>query len=179
VTGGVGAGKSSFLQEVVQTLRERAVFPAGFLAEGIVEKGERKGYRLADLTSGERRPFGEVRERKGRIHTGRFTFNQETLRWGEDLLWQAVSREDTPLIILDEVGPLELKGKGWARAMEHLLHQSRIPQVWAVRSRAVEAVIKAWNLSPAAVVDVGKQTPAELTELLLSFIVDVSQRKDL
>jgi nucleoside-triphosphatase THEP1 len=166
VTGAVGAGKTSFLQTLAEELKKKGIPVAGFLAQGVVEDGRKKGYRLLDLASGESRPFGEVRNRRGRIHTGRFTFNRETLRWGEDLLWQAVSDERNAVIIVDEVGPLELKGKGWAPALERLLRESDHPQVWSVRSRSREAVMKAWNFRPAAVIEVTGQTPGDLVRLL-------------
>ena len=166
VTGNVGEGKTAFLRQLVRLLEEKRITPAGFLAEGIVEGGEKKGYRLRDLTSGETRPFGEARKREGRIHTGRFTFNREAFRWGEDLLWEAVTGNGRCVIIIDEVGPLELKGKGWAGALERLLREGGKPQVWSVRTRAREAVMRAWNFTPAAIIEVGKNTPEELLSLL-------------
>jgi len=166
VTGNVGEGKTAFLRRLALLLKEKEITPAGFLAEGVVEGNEKKGYRLRDLTSGETRPFGEVRKRKGRIHTGRFTFNRDAFRWGEHLLWGAVTGDGRTVIIIDEVGPLELKGKGWAGALERLLRESGRPQVWAVRARAREAVTRAWNFTPAAVIEIGKNTPEELVSLL-------------
>ncbi len=167
VTGEVGEGKTSFLRDLAALLRERKIGTAGFLAEGIVEKGEKKGYRLRDLATGETRPFSEMRKKQGRIHTGRFTFNRETVRWGEDLLWDAVTRgRDHTVIILDEIGPLELKGKGWARALDNLLRNSSMPQVWSVRSRSLAAVVRAWNFTPVRVIEVSRGSPAELAAML-------------
>ncbi len=176
VTGGVGEGKTSFLRELATALQQRKIRTAGFLAEGIMEKGEKKGYRLVDLASGEARPFGEARKKHGRIHTGRFTFNRDTVRWGEDLLWKAVSEgRDHTVIILDEVGPLELKGKGWARALDHLLRDSITPQVWSVRNRSLRSVTLAWNFTPARIVEVGENTPGDLAALLQKTL---EQKKD-
>ena len=167
VTGGVGEGKTSFLQHLVSRLQQRKIRTAGFLAQGIVEGEEKKGYALLDLASGETRPFSEARKKHGRIHTGRFTFNRETVRWGEDLLWNAVSSgRDHTVIILDEIGPLELKGKGWARALDNLLRNSNTTQVWSVRSRSVAAVVRAWNFTPARIIEVGRGSPDELAALL-------------
>ena len=68
------------------------------------------------------------------------------------------------VLVIDEVGSLELKGQGWARAIEGILKESSMPQVWAVRYRLVNAVQTAWNFRAEEIVDINTQTPAGLAE---------------
>ncbi len=164
VTGPVGAGKTTWLKEAVGELEEKGIHPAGLLAEGVMENNQKRhGYRLVSVADGETKPFGFAGKKKGKISTGRFTFYPDAVRWGEDILWKGLTG-GAGVLIIDEVGSLELKGRGWALAINGLLKENAVPQVWAVRSRLVEAVQAAWSFRAAAVYDVQKDSPKDLAE---------------
>ncbi len=163
VTGPVGAGKTTFLKDLVSELKKKGIKTAGLLAEGVIEDGEKKGYRLVSVSDDEKKPFGYVKAKRGKVSTGKFTFSPDAVRWGEDVLWKGVVNGKDVLII-DEVGSLELKGQGWARAIEGILKESPMPQVWAVRYRLVDAVQTAWSFRAEEIVDINTQTPARLAD---------------
>ena len=175
VTGAVGAGKTLWLKELIAELKKTGLKPAGLLAEGIMENSQKKGYRLVSVTDGESKPFGFASEKKGRISTGKFTFYPDAIHWGEDVLWKSLS-DNTDVLIIDEVGSLELKGQGWAKVIAGLLKESPVPQVWAVRSRLVDAVQAAWNFHAAGILEVGKDTPRDLVEKLKNHHSDSHQQ---
>jgi nucleoside-triphosphatase THEP1 len=48
------------------------------------------------------------------------------------------------LKIIDELGPVELKGDGWANAMDHLMTTWRGPMIWVVRESLIGAMQQRW-----------------------------------
>jgi nucleoside-triphosphatase THEP1 len=46
---------------------------------------------------------------------------------------------------VDEVGPFELAGGGWAPALDELAREARKPVVMVVRSSIVDAVRRRWG----------------------------------
>ncbi len=176
VTGAVGAGKTAWLKKLVAELKKTGLKPSGLLAEGILENGQKKGYRLVSVTDGASKPFGFAGKKKGKISTGRFTFYPDAIHWGEDVLWRSLS-DNPDVMIVDEVGSLELKGQGWAHAIAALLKESSVPQVWAVRSRLVDAVQAAWNFRAAGILEAGKDTPRDLVQKLKNHSSDPHQQE--
>ena len=67
VTGPVGAGKTTFLKDLVNELKKKGIKTAGLLAEGVVKDGERKGYRLVSVSDDEQKPFGYVKPKRGKV----------------------------------------------------------------------------------------------------------------
>jgi nucleoside-triphosphatase THEP1 len=57
------------------------------------------------------------------------------------------------MVLVDEVGPLELGGKGWAPLLAPLLELGVPVQVWVVREDAVDQVKAAWPVDGTRVVD--------------------------
>jgi nucleoside-triphosphatase THEP1 len=70
------------------------------------------------------------------------------------------------LLVIDEVGSLELRGAGWADVLPPLLDRCRLPQLWVVQSAWLEAVCKKWQLHPIRVIDAS--TPHALDDLTAS-----------
>ncbi len=49
-------------------------------------------------------------------------------------------------LIVDEIGPFELQGKGWAKAVSKIRHELDIPMLWVVRNQLVEDVINHFKI---------------------------------
>lgn len=55
---------------------------------------------------------------------------------------------------MDEVGPLEIRGEGWAPCLPPLLALDGPVHLWVVRHTCLEKVRHAWKLENVAIVDV-------------------------
>ena len=102
-------------QAAVECLRARGLSVAGILAPGLLEDGRRSGFDLVDLGPG-KRPVGARGRRTGPAHPqwSRFAFSPDGLALGERALGPGAFGAD--VIVVDEVGPFELAGGGWASA---------------------------------------------------------------
>ncbi len=115
ITGTPGIGKTTLVRRIVERLPVDAV--AGFYTAEIRSKGKRMGFELRGL-NGERRTLAHVdlksRHRVGRygVDTGGFEVFLEKL----DLL-----HPDVTLVVIDEIGKMELFSKRFQLLVHKLL----------------------------------------------------------
>jgi nucleoside-triphosphatase THEP1 len=157
IAGGHGAGKSSLAAALARLLRESGLKPAGILAEGSWENGVRSGFALVDLSSGRKIPLCR-RGAGGDTRAGEFGFFEEGLAAGRAAL-AADKAAGAAAVFLDEVGPLELEGGGWAPQLAALLGEDGPPLVLVARDCLLEKIIARWRIKPAAVWAVPETKP--------------------
>ena len=109
-TGPVRSGKTTVLLQSASSRRDVA---------GILTPQGAEGRALLDLQSGETFPMeadgttGEV------LEVGPFRFRQDAFEKGERILQQ--HQQHHGWLVIDEIGPLELRGSGWASSLQTLL----------------------------------------------------------
>ncbi len=118
LTGERGVGKTYLCQQVVRQARVLGRRCAGVVSPAVLDGGQKVGITLVDVATGESRPLAVADEVPGEVRWGRFRFVSSTLEWGA-----RVVETSTPcdLLVIDEVGPLELEsGKGLVAALDVL-----------------------------------------------------------
>jgi len=101
-----------------------------------------------------------------------FTFFHEGLKAGRQALSPSVCL-GADLIIVDEVGPLELSGQGWAHFLGPLLRLKKPKNLWVVRTGLVDQVCRAWSIDSPLIVEVGEpQALARLEQSVAGKMVD-------
>jgi len=111
VTGGHDAGKSFFCMRVVRAARRRGLTVGGLITHKLIVEGEEVRY-VEDIGSGEYRVLYRCRPDAG---PSQRRPAPETVRWADDAL-EAAAESD--LLVLDELGPLELYSReGWEAAL--------------------------------------------------------------
>jgi nucleoside-triphosphatase THEP1 len=120
LTGATGSGKTTLAGAVVEQLRDRGARVAGILAPGMLENGRRTGFDLVNLATGERAPLARETHAPPGAHArwSRFGFLPEGLNLGERALGADARGAD--VVVVDEVGPFELSGGGWADSLDRL-----------------------------------------------------------
>lgn len=114
LTGPVGGGKTTFLRTAVGLLGARGLPVDGYLSERVMNRGDLVGYDLADLRSGLRRPFLRTAGPPDGLKAGRFVMDPGGLAAAETLIGRS---RPAALLVVDELGPLELEGRGvWPAA---------------------------------------------------------------
>ena len=152
VTGTIGEGKTAWLAKLAGLLKEKRVRVGGILALRIVEEEVTTGYDVSDISTGIRTPFLR--------HTGsetigveRFTVYEDGYEAGKRAL-HPDSNGDKDVIIIDEAGPLELRGKGWSERLSWLLNENSAIMIIAIRKNLIKAVTERFGLEGARVIDV-------------------------
>ena len=147
ITGSVGEGKTELAGEIVSYLREHKVKAGGILSERIITDGVTTGYNLIDIETGSSVAFLRQDQKCGPEKIGRFFISPEGIDTGIKIL-SALVLSDTQVIIIDEVGQLELNNGGWAACIDDLLLKSDAKIIMTVRESRLEEIIKKWNLVP-------------------------------
>jgi len=143
VVGEPGSGKTSWCREYINGQRESGSSVGGILSPAIEKQRQRVGSNALDLLTGEEIPFARLsryRSLKEGEKVGDYTINRDGILFACDAIERAVeSRCD--LVVIDEVGPLELGGNGLMPAVE-LAIASPVNVLIVVRSSLREALQK-------------------------------------
>jgi nucleoside-triphosphatase THEP1 len=110
ITGKSGAGKTAWCQELIRQSQSAGLIPVGLISPAVFQSGFKVGIDLIDIRTGERRHLAVKKEQntpidQAGLETPGWRFNSQVLAWGDGVL----DRLQHPnLLILDELGPLEL-----------------------------------------------------------------------
>jgi len=108
------AGKTTWCLQLAKLAEEQGLRVKGILSPGEYQ-GERKiAIQARAIESREERQLAILREiDKSELSTPRWQFNPETVSWANDIL---MAIDSCDLLIIDELGPLELLGeKGFSQ----------------------------------------------------------------
>lgn len=165
LTGAQGSGKTTLLGKLIPLIRERGRTVAGIRAPVVIDNGVRSGYNVEDIRTGDMLPLCRTGKRNAVVSTGPFGFDREGLRFGSSALsLNAVAQRD--VVIVDELGPLELTGSGWAPAIRPLLESYDGTLLLVVRPDSLQKILKRWNLTPVAVWEPDGQQAADIAARL-------------
>ena len=171
LTGETGSGKTARAGEVVDALRRRGLRVGGILARGILAGGRRSGFDLVDLSTGRTVPL--CREGRdggpGEQRWARFEFTRAGLQFGREAL--TVNTQGADVIVVDEVGPLELAGGGWAAALDALVNRFDGPMLLVARLALVDAVKTRWGSPSTPVWTVPGDNAGEIAGAILEQVI--------
>jgi len=161
ISGDQREGKTTFLKKAVALFDKKNIPVGGLIASGIDNQGVRNGFSLLDIASYEKILLCQIEEKPGWEKTGKYYFNPEGLKFGLSKL-NHIPRGS--LVVVDEIGPLELGGKGWSSSLQRFLEEKRQIMIWVVRRNLIEQVIRYFDLHNVRIFDIAKYTPDELVE---------------
>lgn len=127
VTGRPGVGKTTLCLKVYESLRGKMTI-GGFITKEVRKDGVRVGFKLVDLSSGNEEWLARVGE--GKVRVGKYAVNVEGL---EEFLDSVNTNAD--MVIIDEVGPMELKSGKFVRFIEDLIGREKLLFTIHLKSR--------------------------------------------
>ena len=160
ISGKTRSGKTTFLKSVIDNLQNKKQKIGGIIAHGIDKNGERYGFEIENVATGDKITLCTRQERPGSIKTGRFYFYKNGMDFGKQALSENLG--DLDWLVIDEVGYLELKGNGWFEAIEKAMKQPGLNMIWVVRKRILEEVLKQWPYFNFYIMDINQEEPSDL-----------------
>lgn len=165
------SGKTTCCMNAVRLLREQGLRPGGVVCPKLCdETGRIVGIEVVDILCDP--PSREVLARTDRCldgpSTGAYHFAERGLAFGREALERGAKHGD--VVFADELGPLEVRGKGFSNLIELARTPSHPPMVIVVRTNMVPLVIRELEPFPVTTLPMKssnpEETPTRLVELL-------------
>ncbi len=156
------SGKTSACLWIAELMRARGVSVGGIVAPAIHHADRCVGYDVVDLSAGRSTRLATV-DGPGIEHVGRFHFLAEGLALGRTAL-ESAAESPHRLVIVDEVGPLELAGRGWAPYLVRLTDRPGFT-LFTVRRNHAGQVAERWSASPQSLHDLARGLDAVIEAL--------------
>lgn len=141
VVGEPGSGKTSWCKEYIDRRRGSSFSVGGVLCPAAEKQGRRIGSNALDLLTGQEVAFARLSRYssfKGEEKVGDYAISIKGISFACAAIKEAVdSRCD--LVVIDEIGPLELRGRGLMPAVELAL-ASAVNLLLVVRSSLKETL---------------------------------------
>jgi len=166
ITGNIAAGKTTYCKELIDHFRLLNIPVGGVLSERIIKENTTKGYDLIDISTNNRMVFLRENETISASRIGRFEINPETVKRGKEILLPK-NQVQNKVIIIDEVGLLELQGNGWAESIELLKEESEKVLILSVRNEFVNDVIKKFQLNNHFNIFIPTDELSKITDLII------------
>jgi nucleoside-triphosphatase THEP1/energy-coupling factor transporter transmembrane protein EcfT len=152
VTGRPGTGKTPAMRATAEALLERGVPVAGFVQIPVWGEEGKEGYLVRDVASGQERTLAvKVGQGQGE-HGTPFSFEEAGFAFAR----RALDRAKTgSVLILDELGPVELRGDGHMPSVRRALRRSGLVAVVAtVRPALIPSLLSQLTIPSAVILDV-------------------------
>lgn len=140
------SGKTTSAFELAKRVGAQGYAVAGLVAPSVYLNGELIGFDLLDLRSNKRTHLA-VRKTKNN-EAARFTFSSAGRRLARSALNPARVKS-ADLVIVDEFGPLEVRGKGWRSDVDLLLTSTNALILLVVRNELTDRVRELYSSFPS------------------------------
>ena len=161
VTGPSGSGKTTAIAGAAASLSASGVAVAGFVQEGVTVSGKKTAFSVRELSQGEVAPLAlRVAAGDGQYGTP-FRFDPRGFAAARQALDRAVPGG---VVVVDEIGPVELRGGGHMPALRRALRRRRPAVcVLAVRRPLMPSLLARLAASSVEIVDVSGDPAAAET----------------
>ena len=147
ISGDTQSGKSTFLTKIQQHLENKGIKQVGFITDSIYKGKEIKGHLVKDLSTGNefRISYREKKENAQKI--GRFYLLNEGLGFGKNIINTINTSTNNNVVIIDEIGKLEIDGGGWSAEVHKLLENKNNPIILIVRSKYLDDFLEEFKIN--------------------------------
>jgi nucleoside-triphosphatase THEP1 len=166
VIGEPRSGKTGWCRDYVDRRRKCGPSVGGILSPAVEKQGQRVGSGAIDLLTGQQVPFARLSRcrplKKGEV-AGDYTISRDGISFACGAIKQAIESRCDPVVI-DEVGPPELRGRGLMAAAELALASAVNVRV-VVRSSLKEALQRRFAGYEFTVIADLTESPSDVSEL--------------
>jgi nucleoside-triphosphatase len=167
LTGKPRVGKSTIIKEVIGRLKAEGIVVGGMLTADMHEGGRRVGFAIEDIRTGETGILAHVQLRTRGPTVGKYTVNLTDLdAIGAHSITSALLQSEPQILIIDEIGPMELKSSRFFDAVENALSSDK-QLIVTVHQRSAHELVRRIK-SAFEIMEVTEANRDELPAILLS-----------
>ncbi|HNQ83976.1 MAG TPA: nucleoside-triphosphatase [Bacteroidales bacterium] len=144
ISGPVGGGKTTQIRKIIEELWKKNIQVDGIYSPRVMEDGLTAGYDVVDVETGQREPFLRKAADSAHAAVGQYDIHPAGLELGLAALTRSHEKQ-CRLVVIDEVGRLEVNDRGWSEKLALLIGQAQV-LVLTVRDTYSDEVIKKWGL---------------------------------
>ncbi len=153
ITGAIGQGKTTCVQAIVAALQREELVVAGLYSPRLLQEGVTVGYDVVDIQNGRRSRFLHIQGDPGMGRIGRFYIHPQGLALGR----KALAAAKAHVVVIDQIGPLEMDGGGWLEPLQRWLRVPDTKLVLTARPDLVDDMMRLWNVSRACISSVSEE----------------------
>ena len=168
VTGPPGVGKSSVVSRAVLRLKSAGLIVGGCTTQERRSKGARTGFAITDLTDGRTGQLADLSSRIG-PKVGRYRVSLSDLA-GVGAAGIAKAAEKSEVIVIDEVGPMELVSPEFRRAVRSAMESGK-PLVAVVHERLDDDLLNGLRREASETFTVTLENRDEISDVLAQVVL--------
>lgn len=161
ITGKVRIGKTTVCEKVVAIAKR-----LGYSCGGILTPKSKEGIIIADVQTGETELLASLINIYEGPHIGRYFFNPEGINFGIKAIDRGISSD---ILFVDEVGYLELKGKGFIKIRE-LIRAEKVKNSILVIRKQLLLAFSAWLGSKVSIIETTINNRNELPQKISTLL---------
>jgi nucleoside-triphosphatase THEP1 len=155
VTSGINEGKTRKMEAIYREIKKGD----GWVSKKVFVNGQFIGYEIMRLSTNGKLPLAYKKEYipsgwQEIYSIGPYLFSKQAFEFAKKIIEEMISINIEPVFI-DEIGPLELQGKGFCPLLEQILKTQKDLYI-AVRSHCVDDVIKKFNIKDYKIIPVNQ-----------------------
>ncbi|MCK4329193.1 hypothetical protein KAX02_05070 [candidate division WOR-3 bacterium] len=163
IIGEINQGKTQKILSVYNRKKQGD----GFITRKLFKNNTFIGYEIVRLSTEKSVPFAYMRDYApsewDEIYKyGPYTFSRKAFTFAENIVDEIIKKRINPIFI-DEVGPLELQGKGFFRTLKEVLNTEKDIYI-TVRDHCVDEVIKKFNIRKYDVIKLKNSNKGEIRD---------------
>jgi nucleoside-triphosphatase THEP1 len=125
LTGPINSGKSSAVAQIAQRLREEKIAIGGIVSMPIIQSGIKIGFDALCLSTQKTKLLARLKAlvrnpTLADLAIGQWIIFDDGLKFCNQQIEEAIQKKPQ-IIIIDELGPIELQGKGFRPVLDKLL----------------------------------------------------------
>lgn len=170
ISGEIGAGKTKLCGVLIETFRRLNWKVSGLRSPAIFEGEEKTGITVENLETGEVRQLAVSDYKPDGLEDDpiHWTFDQQVMEWGNQVFANSVP---TDLLVVDELGPLEMKkGQGWINAIAALDSKSYHQAILVMRPKLLRLAQERWPWGRTVVIEEVDQVDKIVVELIREWV---------
>ena len=139
LTGKPKAGKTTIVLKLVDSLLKNGINVGGFYTVEAKKNDKRIGFKIVDISTGRHGILAGV-EQESKVKVGKYGVKVEDLDGiGVRALEQGL--ENCQVLVIDEVGPMELKSELFRKVLRQVLNSDK-PTVFTVHYKSSDDLVK-------------------------------------
>jgi nucleoside-triphosphatase THEP1 len=169
ISGAKGEGKTTFCGNLAHELKRNGIQVSGFLSQKVISDNQIVGYDLIDLDTNVKEVFLRHDGDADLARIGKFSIYPEGIEMGRAIL-DPSNLSGKRIIIIDEVGQLELDDKGWAVQVMKLSETTDRCLILTVRDNFTGDVVEKFKLQEPVICKISEIDYLAVSRLIIAKI---------